>query len=75
MNLVRFAQENNVTIRFNKEAKEHYLRFATSPTAVWAGNFRELSASVTRMATLADGGRITLAVVDEEITETASVVA
>ena len=23
--LVRFAQENNVTIRFNKEAKEKYL--------------------------------------------------
>jgi transcriptional regulatory protein RtcR len=27
--------------------------------AAWAGNFRELSASVTRMATLADAGRIT----------------
>lgn len=65
--LVRFAQENTATVRFNKEAKEKYLSFATSPTAVWSGNFRELSASVTRMATLADGGRITISVVDEEI--------
>jgi len=65
--LSRFAQENGVTVRFNKEAREHYLAFATAPSAVWAGNFRELSASVTRMATLADGGRITLDVVESEI--------
>ncbi len=65
--LTRFAQENTVTVRFNKEAKEKYLAFATSPTALWVGNFRELSASVTRMATLADGGRISVTVVDEEI--------
>lgn len=65
--LTRFAQENAVTVRFNKEAKEKYLAFATSPAALWTGNFRELSASVTRMATLADGGRISVSVVDEEI--------
>jgi transcriptional regulatory protein RtcR len=65
--LTRFAQENAVTVRFNKEAKEKYLTFATSPVARWAGNFRELSASITRMATLADGGRISVTVVDEEI--------
>ena len=65
--LGRFAQENGVTVRFNKEAREHYLAFATAPSAVWAGNFRELSALVTRMATLADGGRITLDVVESEI--------
>jgi len=65
--LGRFALENGVTVRFNKEAREHYLAFATAPSAVWAGNFRELSASVTRMATLADGGRITLDVVESEI--------
>lgn len=65
--LSRFAQEQGETVRFNKEAREHYLAFATAPSAVWAGNFRELSASVTRMATLADGGRITLDVVDSEI--------
>ena len=34
---------------------------------MWRGNFRDLNASVTRMATLAPGGRITSTVVDEEI--------
>jgi len=43
------------------------VRFATSAAAQWAGNFRELSASVSRMATLADGGRITESGVREEI--------
>ena len=38
-----------------------------SPQARWTGNFRELSASVTRLATLAEGGRITEADVADEI--------
>jgi transcriptional regulatory protein RtcR len=53
--------------RFNVEAKKHYMSFASSSNGAWKGNFRDLSASVTRMATLADGGRITEAVVDAEI--------
>jgi transcriptional regulatory protein RtcR len=43
------------------------VRFATSGAAQWAGNFRELAASVSRLATLADGGRITEALVRDEI--------
>lgn len=35
--------------------------------ATWRGNFRELSASVTRMATFATSGRITREVVEDEI--------
>ena len=31
-----------------------------APRRSWTGNFRELSASITRMATLAEGGRITV---------------
>jgi transcriptional regulatory protein RtcR len=54
-------------VRFNAEAKALYLRFAQSPEAVWAGNFRDLSASVTRLATLADGGRIGTALVEAEL--------
>lgn len=54
-------------VRFNKEAKDSYMEFATSPQAVWAGNFRDLSASVTRMATLADAGRINDQNASEEI--------
>ena len=33
----------------------------------WSGNFRDFNAAVVRMATLADGGRIDQALVDEEI--------
>lgn len=65
--LGRFTREQQSQVRFDKEARERYLSFACSPQAVWRGNFRELSASITRMATLAENGRITLAVVDEEI--------
>jgi transcriptional regulatory protein RtcR len=43
------------------------LQFAKSADALWSGNFRDLSASVTRMATLADGGRISASLVNAEI--------
>ncbi|MEI6945491.1 DNA-binding transcriptional regulator RtcR, partial [Escherichia coli] len=46
------------SVRFNTEARRAWLAFATSPQATWRGNFRELSASVTRMATFATSGRI-----------------
>jgi transcriptional regulatory protein RtcR len=64
--LARFSEENGQMVRFNKEARTSYMRFAMSPQAVWAGNFRDLSASVTRMATLAEAGGITEAIVDDE---------
>jgi len=65
--LEQFSQENGQMVRFNKEARERFMRFAVSPAAAWSGNFRDLSASVTRMATLADAGGITPAVVDAEV--------
>ncbi|MDU1061900.1 MAG: RNA repair transcriptional activator RtcR [Leclercia adecarboxylata] len=65
--LQRFATEAQSQVRFDREARERYLRFADSPQALWRGNFRELGSSVARMATLADQGRITLALVEEEI--------
>ena len=43
------------------------MRFARSADARWSGNFRDLSASVTRLATLADGGRITTGQVEAEV--------
>jgi transcriptional regulatory protein RtcR len=57
--LRRFGREQGKLARFNVEARRRYLTFATSAKAAWTGNFREVSASVTRMATLADAGRIT----------------
>ena len=65
--LERFAYEQGERIRFNQQAKRRYLAFATSEEATWPGNFRELSASVVRMATLAEAGCITEAGVEAEI--------
>jgi len=65
--LERFRQANSVSVRFNAEARAAYTSFATSVDAEWSGNFRELSASVSRMATLSDGGRISEALVNDEI--------
>jgi len=65
--LKRHAETSGDMVTFNKEARERYLAFATSPEALWLANFRDLGASVTRMATLALSGRITEAIVMEEI--------
>ncbi len=42
-------------------------KFATDPSALWSGNFRDLVASATRLVTLCERGRITKSVVNEEI--------
>lgn len=65
--LEQFAARNGVNVTFNREACERFLDFATAPDAAWSGNFRDLNAAVTRMATLAGGGRITVEVVEDEI--------
>jgi transcriptional regulatory protein RtcR len=65
--LARAAADTGRAVRFHTEAKARYLQFARSAEAPWNGNFRDLSASVTRMATLADGGRISTGLVDAEI--------
>ena len=52
---------------FRKEAKVRFLKFARSPEATWNANFRDLNAAVTRMATLAPRGRISVDGVDEKI--------
>jgi transcriptional regulatory protein RtcR len=65
--LEQFARRSGANVRFNREARERFLRFATSAEAVWPGNFRDLNGAVVRMATLARGGRITSDIVDEEI--------
>jgi transcriptional regulatory protein RtcR len=66
--LDRFAERESERVNFNKEARARYLTFAMTPEAIWSGNFRDLAASVTRMATLAPSGRIGTSEVDEEIT-------
>ena len=65
--LDRFAVREGERASFNKEARQRYLAFATGPDARWPGNFRDLAASVTRMATLSPKGRIDLDCVETEI--------
>lgn len=65
--LDRFAKNHRRQVRFNKEAREAFLKFARSPEATWSANFRDLNAAVTRLATLAPKGRISVACVEAEI--------
>jgi transcriptional regulatory protein RtcR len=45
-------------VRFNRQARARFLRFAVAPDAAWTGNFRDLNAAVHRMSTLAPAGII-----------------
>lgn len=65
--LDQHGREHGQMVRFNKEARQKYLQFACSGEALWRGNFRDLSASITRLATLAEGGRINDNGVTQEI--------
>lgn len=65
--LASYARTHGRRVRFSAEARRRFLEFAVSGGALWSGNFRDLNAALTRMATLSAGGRITLAVVEEEI--------
>ncbi len=56
--LDRFAEREGIRVGFNKEARRAFQAFATAPDSAWTGNFRDLAASVTRMATFAPSGRI-----------------
>ena len=55
--LERAGATLRVNVTLNSDARAQYLAFAAA--APWLGNFRDLAASVLRMATLAEGGRIT----------------
>lgn len=65
--LARFAQTHGRRLRMTRPARSRFLEFARNPEAAWRGNFRDLSAAVTRMGTLAPGDQITTATVNDEI--------
>lgn len=54
-------------VTMNRAARERFLDFAMGSGGLWWGNFRDLSAAVLRMATLAPGSRIDADTVEEEI--------
>jgi transcriptional regulatory protein RtcR len=65
--LTQAATDLGRHVRFNAPARAAYVKFAQSTQALWLGNFRDLSASITRLATLAEGGRISAELVNAEI--------
>ena len=65
--LQRFAAIHQRQLRFQRDALEMYLKFAKSADASWQGNFRDLAASVTRLATLSHGELIRRETVEKEI--------
>jgi len=56
--LTKFSAKTGNRISINREARQRFLKFATSSEALWSANFRDLTGAVTRMATLAPRGRI-----------------
>jgi len=65
--LERWARESGARVALNREARERFLAFAASGEALWTASFRDFNAAVTRMATLATGGRIDIQGVEDEI--------
>lgn len=65
--LDQYADRNGRRVTFSREALTRFLTFATSGDASWNGNFRDLNGAIIRMATLAEGGRISVEEVDEEL--------
>lgn len=65
--LQQLAARTNKNVTFNRQARDLFLDFSRSSQAAWCGNFRDLNGAIRRMATLSDGGRITVEIVKEEI--------
>ncbi|MGB0902810.1 RNA repair transcriptional activator RtcR [Halocynthiibacter sp.] len=65
--MARAEKTLGARVTFNADALAIYQKFATDPGTKWSGNFRDLSASIQRMCTLAPQGRITKSMVLAEI--------
>lgn len=65
--LLRAERSLGSRVGFNADAARRYRRFARDPATPWPGNFRDLGASLQRLCALAPRGRITLAMVEDEI--------
>lgn len=63
--LERVSRTLGRNVTMSREGRERFLKFARGWT--WPGNFRDFDAAITRMATLAAGGRVTEKGVTEEI--------
>ncbi|MGP4864399.1 RNA repair transcriptional activator RtcR [Psychrobacter sp. T6-5] len=66
--LARLGSEQQYQYRFEPAARAYFEAFAMSHAATWQGNFRDLSASMTRLTTLCEGKVIRMPDVKAEIT-------
>ena len=66
--LKKYSSSAGQVVRFNQEALQKYLKFACSPDSTWQANFRDLNASIHRMATLTNKNRISEDTVQDECT-------
>ena len=64
--LAKASETLGTMVRFSSEARARYVNFAVNH-GEWRANFRDLNASVRRMATLSEGGRISVAGVAQEL--------
>ena len=65
--LARSERELGTQVGFQSDARDRFLNFAKNPSNRWPGNFRDFGGTIRRLCTLAPRGRITRAMVDEEI--------
>ncbi|WP_201534892.1 RNA repair transcriptional activator RtcR [Psychrobacter immobilis] len=65
--LARLGSEQQQQYRFTSEARVLYESFAMSADATWQGNFRDLTASMIRLTTLAESNMIRVDDVQAEI--------
>lgn len=65
--LARLGSEQQQQYRFEPNARQRYEDFAMSSEATWQGNFRDLTASMIRLTTLADSKVIRVVDVQAEI--------
>ncbi|MCB1126605.1 MAG: RNA repair transcriptional activator RtcR, partial [Verrucomicrobiae bacterium] len=65
--LGQFTRRTGRRVTMSREVRERFLKFAAAPTSAWRANFRDLNATITRMATLSPGGRISRETLDEEL--------
>ena len=65
--LARLGSEQQQQYRFESSARQLYENFATSSEATWQGNFRDLTASMIRLTTLADSKLIRVVDVQADI--------
>lgn len=65
--LQKFSMKSGQHITFNKEGYDLFMKYALAEQTKWSGNFRELNAVITRLSTLAPGGRIDKETVTAEL--------